>query len=82
MAKLSSTITSSFRHLPKKVKYKPFVLSVFRFDRFKVELAGCLVLIHGEVVHRSLANKSNRSRHAYTFHIVEQENVEYSKENW
>ena len=43
---------------------------------------GCLVVIHGEVVHRSFPNKSDKSRHAYTFHIVEQENVEYSKDNW
>ncbi|CAH3154855.1 unnamed protein product [Pocillopora meandrina] len=43
---------------------------------------GCLVLIHGAVLHRSFANKSEKSRHAYTFHIVEQENTEYSKENW
>ena len=43
---------------------------------------GCLVLIHGTVLHRSFPNKSNKSRHAYTFHIVEQENTEYSKQNW
>lgn len=44
--------------------------------------SGCLVLIHGTVLHQSFANKSDKSRHAYTFHIVEQENTEYSKENW
>ncbi|KAJ7371308.1 Phytanoyl-CoA dioxygenase domain-containing protein 1 [Desmophyllum pertusum] len=43
---------------------------------------GCLVLIHGTVLHRSFPNKSEKSRHAYTFHIVEQENTEYSKQNW
>lgn len=43
---------------------------------------GCLVLIHGTVLHRSFANKSDKSRHAYTFHIVEQENTEYSNQNW
>jgi len=40
------------------------------------------VLIHGTVLHRSSPNKSEKSRHAYTFHIVEQENTEYSKQNW
>ncbi|KAL9967453.1 hypothetical protein ACROYT_G025675 [Oculina patagonica] len=43
---------------------------------------GSLVLIHGTVLHRSLPNKSEKSRHAYTFHIVEQQNTEWSKQNW
>lgn len=43
---------------------------------------GSLVLIHGTVLHRSAENKSEKSRHAYTFHIVEQENTEWSKQNW
>ena len=43
---------------------------------------GCLVLIHGTVLHKSAPNKSEKSRHAYTFHIVEEENTEYSKQNW
>lgn len=43
---------------------------------------GCLVLIHGTVLHKSAPNKSEKSRHAYTFHIIEQENTEWSKQNW
>lgn len=43
---------------------------------------GSLVLIHGTVLHKSAPNKSEKSRHAYTFHIVEQENTEWSKQNW
>ncbi|KAL1516624.1 hypothetical protein ABEB36_000510 [Hypothenemus hampei] len=43
---------------------------------------GSLVLIHGQVVHQSEVNKSEGSRHAYTFHIVEQKNTKYSEENW
>ena len=43
---------------------------------------GSVVLIHGQVVHKSEANKSAKSRHAYTFHMVETEGSEYSKENW
>lgn len=44
--------------------------------------AGSCVLIHSQVVHRSDANRSDRSRHAYTFHVIETEDCDYSKENW
>lgn len=43
---------------------------------------GSLVLIHGFVVHSSEANTSTKSRHAYTFHILESDNCHYSEENW
>ncbi|XP_053970496.1 phytanoyl-CoA dioxygenase domain-containing protein 1 homolog isoform X1 [Hylaeus volcanicus] len=43
---------------------------------------GTLVLIHGQVVHFSYPNKSEKSRHAYTFHVIETKNVNYPKENW
>lgn len=43
---------------------------------------GSLVLIHGYAVHKSDLNKSTKSRHAYTFHIMETDNTVYSKENW
>ncbi|XP_036444958.1 phytanoyl-CoA dioxygenase domain-containing protein 1 isoform X2 [Colossoma macropomum] len=43
---------------------------------------GGLVLIHGEVVHRSAENTSDASRHVYTFHIMESENTRWSPENW
>lgn len=43
---------------------------------------GACVLIHGQVVHRSEPNRSKQSRHAYTFHIIETDNTEYSKDNW
>ncbi|KAK1148606.1 phytanoyl-CoA dioxygenase domain-containing protein 1-like isoform X2 [Acipenser oxyrinchus oxyrinchus] len=43
---------------------------------------GGLILIHGEVVHRSAMNSSNHSRHVYTFHIMESENTRWSAENW
>jgi len=44
--------------------------------------AGSLVLIHGQVVHKSDANASETSRHAYTFHVVESDGVVYDKGNW
>jgi len=43
---------------------------------------GSLVLIHGNVVHKSEVNKSEKSRHAYAFHIIEQKDTKYSEDNW
>ncbi|XP_067661804.1 phytanoyl-CoA dioxygenase domain-containing protein 1-like isoform X2 [Haliotis asinina] len=43
---------------------------------------GSLVLIHGEVVHKSEQNLSSRSRHVYTFHVYDQHNTKYSTQNW
>lgn len=43
---------------------------------------GSLVIIHGLVVHQSALNRSNKSRYAYTFHVMETDNVKYSPENW
>lgn len=43
---------------------------------------GSLVLIHGLVIHRSDNNLSDKSRYAYTFHVMESHNVKYSPDNW
>jgi ectoine hydroxylase-related dioxygenase (phytanoyl-CoA dioxygenase family) len=43
---------------------------------------GTLVVIHSQVVHRSEPNKSQNSRHAYTFHVIETRGTRYSNENW
>ena len=43
---------------------------------------GSLVLIHGNVVHRSEHNHSDKSRHAYTLHLVDFHDTTYSEENW
>ncbi|XP_043354816.1 phytanoyl-CoA dioxygenase domain-containing protein 1 isoform X2 [Dermochelys coriacea] len=43
---------------------------------------GGLILIHGEVVHKSEMNRSEWSRHAYTFHLMEAKDTTWSKENW
>ncbi|XP_015681087.1 phytanoyl-CoA dioxygenase domain-containing protein 1 isoform X2 [Protobothrops mucrosquamatus] len=43
---------------------------------------GDLVLIHGEVVHKSEANYSEESREAYTFHLMEDKDAVWSAENW
>lgn len=41
-----------------------------------------LVLIHGRVVHKSEQNKSQFSRHAYTFHVYDEGVSQYSEQNW
>lgn len=43
--------------------------------------AGSLVLIHGNILHQSEANKSGKSRFIYTFHVIEGEN-KYDEMNW
>ena len=43
---------------------------------------GSLVVIHGEVVHKSAENKSSRSRNIFTFHFYDAGTSEWSKENW
>ncbi len=42
---------------------------------------GTLVLLHGRVPHRSSANTSNTSRHAYALHVIEG-SAYYPAENW
>ena len=43
--------------------------------------AGSLVLIHGNLLHKSEKNLSGKSRFIYTFHCIEGEN-EYDERNW
>ncbi|KAJ7569173.1 hypothetical protein O6H91_01G064300 [Diphasiastrum complanatum] len=43
---------------------------------------GSLVVLHGDVVHQSFENTSEKSRHAYTFHVVEGSRCSWSKDNW
>ncbi|MGI9271816.1 MAG: phytanoyl-CoA dioxygenase family protein [Woeseiaceae bacterium] len=43
--------------------------------------AGTLVIFDGRAPHLSGPNRSDRSRHAYTFHVIEQ-NSHYPAENW
>lgn len=43
---------------------------------------GDMVLIHGLVVHRSAANKSQKSRWIYTFHAFDKGRSTYSDKNW
>lgn len=43
--------------------------------------AGTLVIFDGRAPHLSAANRSSRSRHAYTLHVIEQR-CHYPEENW
>lgn len=43
--------------------------------------AGTLVLIHGNLLHKSEKNLSDNSRFIYTFHVIEGQ-LEYDSKNW
>ena len=45
-------------------------------------LLGSLIVIHGQVVHKSEKNNSSRSREIYTFHIAEGHESKWTQENW
>ncbi len=42
---------------------------------------GSLILLHGLLPHRSFENRSPRSRHAYTLHLIGS-NAKYAADNW
>lgn len=44
--------------------------------------AGSLVLIHGNILHKSEKNTSAKGRIIYTFHVIEGENAVYDERNW
>ncbi|KAH8685859.1 hypothetical protein BGZ60DRAFT_523133 [Tricladium varicosporioides] len=44
--------------------------------------AGTLVLIHGNLLHKSEKNLSSKGRIIYTFHVIEGEGAIYDERNW
>ncbi|MCO5604000.1 hypothetical protein L7F22_058157 [Adiantum nelumboides] len=44
--------------------------------------AGCLVLLHGSLVHQSFENTSPKSRHAYSIHAFDSDGSSWASENW
>ena len=42
---------------------------------------GTVILLHGLLPHKSLANRSSRSRHAYTLHVISGDST-YPQTNW
>ena len=52
-----------------------------RPDRRCPAAKGTLILLHGQLPHRSGPNLSDRSRHAYTLHLIDGA-CRYSPDNW
>lgn len=44
--------------------------------------AGSLVLIHGNILHKSEKNVSQKGRIIYTFHVIEGDGAVYDDKNW
>lgn len=44
--------------------------------------SGSLVIIHGDLVHKSFENLSPASRHALVLHVIETKGCEWSNGNW
>ncbi|KAI1273478.1 phytanoyl-CoA dioxygenase [Xylaria sp. FL0933] len=44
--------------------------------------AGSLILIHGNLLHKSERNTSQKGRIIYTFHVIEGEGTTYDERNW
>jgi ectoine hydroxylase-related dioxygenase (phytanoyl-CoA dioxygenase family) len=44
--------------------------------------AGSLVLIHGNLLHKSERNTSSKGRIIYTFHVIEGHGAVYDEKNW
>jgi phytanoyl-CoA hydroxylase len=65
------------------MKFEVFDSSPFPEDRLvPLEVAkGSLILLDGLLPHKSLANRSHKSRHAYTLHVISGES-RYPSDNW
>ncbi|RAL38015.1 hypothetical protein DM860_000709 [Cuscuta australis] len=44
--------------------------------------AGTLIVIHGDLIHQSFENESEKSRHAYSVHVVDTDGCKWSEDNW
>lgn len=71
---------TGFIDLESPSSYDPKIESESDFHAEQVA-KGSLVVINGSVVHKSEANRSDKSRFIYTFHIIEGNN-EYDSRNW
>ena len=68
----------------KNNKMKMITLNETPFEKTDTALEvkkGALVLLHGRLAHYSSENKSDKSRHAYTLHVIDGK-AEYPRENW
>ena len=65
-----------------KMEMKIIDLTPFEKTDTAIEVKkGTLILLHGRLHHYSSENKSNKSRHAYSLHVVDGDAI-YPKENW
>ena len=68
----------------KKDKMKMITLNESPFNEIMTPVEvkkGTLVLLHGRLPHYSKENTSNKSRHAYTLHVIDGA-ANYPKDNW
>ena len=69
-----SGVSTTFEGSPANPKHEEYIATPVK--------KGTLVVIHGEIVHKSRKNESKRSRNIYTFHLYDAGTSEWSKDNW
>jgi len=78
-----SGLKSRWVRSPEGMKFETYDTSPWPEDHLvPLEVRkGSLILLHGLLPHRSFENKSSRSRHAYTLHLISA-NSHYPADNW
>ncbi len=78
-----SGLKSHWVRSPEGMKFDIFDASPWPEDKLvPLEVSkGSLILLHGLLPHRSFENKSSRSRHAYTLHLIGA-GAKYPANNW
>ncbi len=70
------------RHVDGELKFTPLDDPEWKTTPVALEAPkGSLVLLHGKLPHLSGANRSDKSRHAYTLHVIDG-NCHYPEDNW
>jgi len=78
-----SGLKSRWVRSPEGMKFDIFDTEPWHEDQLvPLEVSkGSLILLHGLLPHRSFENRSSRSRHAYTLHLIGAE-MKYPSDNW
>ena len=78
-----SGLKSRWVRTPEGMKFETFNAEPWPEDKLvPLEVTkGGLILLHGLLPHRSFENRSSRSRHAYTLHLIKRE-AKYPADNW
>ena len=76
-------LKSRWLRSPEGMKFEIFDTKPWPEDRLEpLEVSkGSLILLHGLLPHRSFENRSTRSRHAYTLHLMGSR-AKYPEDNW